>query len=117
MVFVNSRADSWVVKDGVPQKEMIAVKIREGPFPLNIASGMRVEAKAKWGALIPLANGSYQVVRGLALPQVTNDMPNLNLREVLRTVQQNNKQNKDLQNLRIPSSLGKSVDMILGQKY
>merc|ERR1712148_165536 len=44
-------------------------------------------------------------------------MPNLNLTEALRMVQQNNKHNKDLQNLRIPSSLGKSVDMILGQKY
>ena len=25
MVFIDSGADSWVVKDGVPQKEMIAV--------------------------------------------------------------------------------------------
>merc|ERR1712074_435994 len=96
---------------------MIAMKICECPFPLNVASGMRVDAKAEWGALIPLANGSYQAVQGLALPQVTNDMPILNLTEALRTVQQNNKQNKDLQNLRIPSSLGKSVDMILGQRY
>ena len=70
MGFVDSGADSWVVRDDAVG-ELVAVKIVDGPIPLTVASNKVIQATGEWGALLPLADGTHQVVRGISLPEVT----------------------------------------------
>ena len=44
-------------------------------------------------------------------------MPRLKLKPVLREIQAKNKNQKDIQNLKIPEMLGGEVDMILGLQF
>ena len=43
------------------------VKISEGPILIAVASGKEIMASGEWGILIPLADGSFQTVRGLRM--------------------------------------------------
>ena len=79
MTLIDSGANCWLSLDGIPQKELHSVMLVKGPIPLGVASGMTVNAKAEWASLIPLADNTSQVVRGLTMDMVTGDMPQLNL--------------------------------------
>ena len=48
MCFVDSGANCWLARDGVPEKEFISVKLRDGPIPLSVASGITAYAKAEY---------------------------------------------------------------------
>ena len=49
------------------EKKLITVKISEGRIPIAVASGKEIMASGEWGTLIPLADDSFQAVRGLSM--------------------------------------------------
>ena len=63
-----------MAKEGVPEGELVSVKMRSGPTPCGVAGGISVNAEAEWASLIPLADGGVQAVRGLTMQNVTQEM-------------------------------------------
>ena len=90
--------------------------LRSGPIPLDVATGITVNASAEWGMCLPLNDGSYQAVRGLTVQKVTSDMPKLKLRKVLQQLEAENEEIRSHQ-IQIPEELGGGIDMILGIQY
>ena len=117
MTFIDSGANCWLSLDGIPQKELDSVMLAKGPIPLGVASGMTVNAKAEWASLIPLADNTSQVVRGLTMDMVTGDMPQLNLVPVFESIKAECKAIPAIQDIKVPNIVGGNVDMILGIKY
>ena len=81
--FVDSGCNCAIFKDGIPRADLISYKIQEGPIPIDVATGVVVNALGEWASAIPLANGSYQVMRALTVKKVTSDMPKFRLRNLL----------------------------------
>lgn len=117
MTFIDSGANCWLSLDGIPQKELDSVMLAKGPIPLGVASGLTVNAKAEWASLIPLADNTSQVVRGLTMDMVTGDMPQLNLVPVFESIKAECKAIPAIQDIKVPNIVGGNVDMILGIKY
>ena len=115
-VFIDPGCNCAIMRDGIPQNEFNAVKLRSGPIGLDVATGIQVNAESEWGINIPLANGSYQVVKGLSVKKVTSDMPKLNLKSYWNKLKAENPKLKN-QNLSIPEKLGGEIDMILGIQF
>ena len=110
MAFIDGGCNCWVAKKGVPEKELTSVKMRSGPIPCGVASGITVNAVAEWASLM-------QAVKGLTMPNVTQDMPEVNMLEMFNAIKQQNKNVKKIQNLEVPKMLGGKVDMLIGIKY
>ena len=56
LAFIDGGCNCWVANDDIPVNELIAVKLREGPIPMGVASGININANAEWAALLPLAD-------------------------------------------------------------
>ena len=117
MAFIDSGANCFLSQEGIPENELISVKLQDGPIPLSVASGMTTYASPEYASLLPLANGNYQTVRGLTLRKVTGDMPELDLAYAFERIKTKCSSNKRIQNLKVPSIVGGQVQMILGIRY
>ena len=115
-VFGDSGANFWFANDSVTKK-LVCVQTHKGAIPINIAGGKVIHSTGEWAAAIPLADGTFQGVRGLTMKNVVGQMPRFNLTKTLDDVKAQYKSNKKLQELVIPSVLGGEIDMILGSKY
>ena len=115
--FIDHGCNCWVAEEGIPETELVACKLQNGPFPMGVASGVTVYASAEWAGLIPLADGSHQVVRGLTVPKVTQDMPKVDLHTIYENLKKKCKSKKQIQKLKVPKIVGGKVQMILGIKY
>ena len=116
-VFIDSGANCWLSLDGIPQNQMDSVMLDNGPIPIGVAGDMTVYAKAEWASLIPLADNTCQVVRGLTMDKVTADMPTIDLTPIYDAIKAECKGNPVIQNIKVPGVVGGCVDMILGIKY
>ena len=114
-VFVDSGCNLWLCRKGVPEKELIAAKICNGPIPLHVAGGLQIQSEAEWSAVLPLADGSFQPVRGLVLNEITGEMPQIDLSEVVKQVKK--ELGSKASHIKLPNSVGGVVDMILGLQY
>ena len=56
VAFIDGGGNCWVAKEGIPEEQLTSVKMRSGPIPCGVASGISVNAKAEWASLIPLAD-------------------------------------------------------------
>ena len=70
---------------------------------------MTVFASAEWGSLLPLADGTHQVVRGLTLPKVTHDAPMVDMVPLFEHIKKQSKGVKDIQNIKVPRVLGGEI--------
>ena len=59
------------MSEGIPQKELNSVKLQDGPISIDVATGIVVHASGEWGSVLPLNDGSHQLLRGLTVPRVT----------------------------------------------
>ena len=114
--FMDTGANSYIMKTGV-EKRLISVKISHGPVSVSVAGGLEVSASGEYGALIPLADGSYQAVRGLCMDTVVGKLPCYRLKPLLSQIKEENPDNQHLKRLNIPKVLGGDVDLLLGIKY
>ena len=115
-VFCDSGANFWFAVDSVTKK-LVCVQTYKGSMPINVAGGKVITSTGEWAAAIPLADGSYQAVRGLTMKNVVGQMPRYSLKRTLNQVKAEYRENSQLQKLVIPPVLGGNVDMILGSKY
>ena len=117
--FIDSGCNCAIFRDGVPQTELNSCKLQDGPIPIDIATGVSVNALGEWASSVPLANGSYQVVRALTVKQVTANMTKLYLRPILNDLKNeaSAKNMKELQRIQVPECLGGEIDMILGIQF
>ena len=114
---IDSGANCWLAEDGIPQRELDSVKLDHGPIPIGVASGLVAYANAEWASLLPLEDGTSQIVRGLTLEKVTGKMPELNLVPVYEAIKAKCKDIPEVQNLKVPAVVGGDVHMIIGIKY
>ena len=117
LAFMDSGCNVWVANEEVPAKELRAVKLKQGPIGMGVASGITIQASAEWAALIPLADGGNQIVRGLTLMRVTGDMPKVNMKKLFNAVKTTYGSTPDIDKLDVPESISGKVDMIIGVKY
>ena len=117
LAFIDGGCNCWVANDDIPVNELIAVKLREGPIPMGVASGININANAEWAALLPLADGGQQVVRGLTMKRVTQDVPKVNMEKLFDSIKKSYNGVPAVQNLKVPKFVGGHIDMILGIKY
>ena len=117
LVFIDGGCNCFVAKEGVPEKELTSVKLRSGPIDVGVASGITVKASGEWASLLPLADGGMQVVRGLTMKNVTQNMPTVQMLKVFNALKAENKDVKCIQKLSVPETVGGSPDIILGIKY
>ena len=114
--FIDSGADGFFASDEAI-KDMVAVKITEGPIPIHGMGGRTVHASGEWAAVLPLSNGTYQAVQVLTLGIVARDWPEIDLRGLLEKIKQRYPWNEELQELKVPEKLGGKIDLIMGQRY
>ena len=114
--FMDTGANSFIMKTGV-EKRLISVKINPGPVSVSVAGGLEVSASGEYGALIPLADGSFQAVRGLCMDTVVGKLPYYRLKPLLSQIKEENPDNQRLKQLNVPKVLGGHVDLLLGIKY
>ena len=93
------------------------VRISHGPIPVTVASGKEIMASGEWGALIPLADNSFQAVRELSMEKVVGQMPDYKLRPVLAEMKKGAVDNKLLQSMKIPAKLGGEIEVLLSIRY
>ena len=117
LAFMDSGCNVWVANDEIPMKELRARKLKDGPIPMGVASGITIQASGEWGALIPLADGGQQVVRGLTLMRVTGDMPAVDMKKLFNCVKKEYGSTSEVDSLGVPSCMSGRVDMIIGIKY
>ena len=70
--------------------------------------------------MFPLQDGSYQVIRSLAVPKVTADMPRIGLGPLVAEIKKRYSSHPDianLNNLKVPQVLGGEIDAIIGIQY
>ena len=115
--FIDSGANCCIMSEGIPQKELNSVKLQDGPISIDVATGIVVHASGEWGSVLPLNDGSHQLLRGLTVPRVTSDMPRMMLDPWFEKVKAMEPDNNSLQGITIPKVLGGYVDMILGISF
>ena len=116
MAFIDSGCNFWLAEEGIPETELKSCKLADGPIPMGVAGGQTVNASAEWASLLPLGDGGHQIVRGLTVPQVTQDMPVIAMAKIFKKIKKRcNK--KEIKNLEVPKVVGGRVNMILGIRY
>ena len=120
--FLDNGCSGWLVKDGVPEKELKSVKLRDGPIPMGVAGGHTVDATAEWASLIPLADGRKQIVRGLSTRRVTGNWGDIDMKEIMDEIKEassntNEETRRAVSNLKAPKMISGEVDMLIGIKY
>ena len=118
--FIDNGCNCSIVRDGVPQEEFRSVLLRQGPIRIDVATGVQVEAQGEWATLLPMNDGSTQIIRSLSVAKVTSDMPTLRLKSLLHKIKTEYKDNpkaKMIQNMKIPTKLGGEIDAIIGIQY
>ena len=115
-VFADSGANFWFALESVTRK-LVCVKTHKDPMPITIGGGNVIYSTGEWAAALPMANGSFQAVRGQTMKSLVGQMPRYDLRRTLDDVKKQYPSNKKLQQLIIPPVLGGEIEMILGSKY
>ena len=115
-VFADSGANFWFALESVTRK-LVCIKTNRNPMPITIGGGNTIFSTGEWAAALPMANGSYQAVRGQTMKSLVGQMPRYDLTRTLNDVKGQYPNNKKLQSLIIPPVLGGEVEMILGSKY
>ena len=119
---MDSGCSSWLVKDGVPEKELKSIKLRDGPIPMGVAGGHTVYATAEWASLLPLADGSHQIVRGLSSNMVTGNFGDIHMDPIIEEVKEAGRNTEgpgvdEVKRLRAPKEISGEVDMLIGSRY
>ena len=120
---MDSGCSSWLVKDGVPEKELHSVKLRDGPIPMWVAGGHTVSATAEWSSLLPLADGSHQIVRGLSTKHVTGNLGDVDMEPIIEEIREAARKSEALPGsdaalkIQSPKVISGDIDMLIGSKY
>ena len=79
-IFYDSGCAECLMKDEVAHEQLTSEMTRRGPFYIGAAGGTRVRVNDEYLVLLPLMNGSMQVIQGLTVPQVTANFPYVGLK-------------------------------------
>ena len=77
----------------------------------------KVKVMDEWACLLDRADGSKQVVQGVAVEKITSAFPNVNVSKAVKEVKAAAPNNKLLQKLKIPELAGGEPDVLLGIFY
>ena len=119
-MFCNTGCNCAIVRDLIPDKEFKSTLLKPGPIDIDVAMGVKVQASGEWGMMFPLQDGSYQVIRSLAMPKLTADMLRLGLRPLVAEIKKRYSSYPDitnLNNLKVPQVLGGEIYAIIGIQY
>ena len=115
--FYDSGCSDCVWKEGVPGNEIKGVITQPGPFLMGRVGDTRVKANNEYLCLMDLVDGRKQLIHGLSVDKITGTFPTFNLTEVEKELKTSAPNNKELQTLKVPPSVGGEVDCLLGIRY
>ena len=106
------------MKEGIPGKELLGQKIREGPLLLSGVGGLTVTANDEWLTAMDRTDGKLQAMQCITLNKVTADFPRVRIHEAVFEIKKDKPSNKRLQGLRLPKEIGGTdTDILLGIKH
>ena len=117
LAFIDGGCNTMLAIEGVPENELDSALLRKGPIYVGVAGGGVTSCLGIWGCLLPLADGSKQVVRTLTMKKVTMDMPMVDMEPILQSVKEQSAGIKAMKNIRVPKTVGGQVDLLIGLKY
>ena len=92
-IFFDNGCNCAILREGVPHTEFKSTMLKKGPIELDVPSGLQVKATCEWANMLPLADGSYQVIRCLSFDRVTSDMPIMRMRGLMDEIKEEYKDN------------------------
>ena len=116
-IMYDSGCSDLLLKEGVPEKEMEGVRVAAGPFVIGAVGGVKLMANDAWMVKCKMFDGISQVLEGLTVNQVTSCFPKVCLDDAIAEIKGDDKQNKLLQNAKVPNQVGGEVDILIGIKY
>ena len=88
-----------------------------GALSIKGVGDTKVKVMDEWACLLDRADGSKQVVQGVAVEKITSAFPNVNVSKAVKEVKAAAPNNKLLQKLKIPELAGGEPDVLLGIFY
>ena len=64
--FIDNGCNCAIFRDA--QEEFTSCLLQEGPIRIDVATGFKAEAQGEWATLLPLNDGSHQIMRSLSIP-------------------------------------------------
>ena len=116
-IFYDKGCSHVVLRDGVPQEELDSVMTKQGPLSINGVGDTKVKVKDEWACLLDKADGCKQVIQGVTVDHITAPFPLINLSEAVKEIKADDPENKELQDLRVPSVAGGEADILFGILY
>ena len=113
-IFYDRGCSHVVFRHGVPGKELEGVMTKKGPLSIKGVGDTKVKVMDEWACLLDRADGSKQVVQGVAVEKITSAFPNVNVSKAVKEVKAAAPNNKLLQKLKIPELAGGEPDVLLG---
>ena len=116
-VFYDKGCSHVIFKEGVPQHELTSVMTKKGPLAISGVGNTKVTVKDEWACLLDRADGSKQVVQGVAVDHITEAHPLIDISEAVDEVKADDPDNQELQQLRVPREAGGEADILFGILY
>ena len=115
--FYDTGCSHAVFKDGIPGQQLRGQLVTRGPFNIGGVGGLTTTALDEWVVTVTRTDGKKQMIQGLTVPKVTSDFPMTNLVAAVKEIKEDDPSNETLQNCKVPTEAGGSVDMLLGIKF
>ena len=116
-IFCDTGNSHVLFRDPIPKEELFGIKVRDGPFPLGAVGGTTVWANHEWACQIKTSGGSREILLGLTVDKITSKFPLVSLAEAELDLKCSDPNNKELQDLSVPTVVGGEVDILLGIQY
>ena len=116
-IFYDKGCSHVVLKDGVPQNELDSVMTKQGPLSINGVGDTKVKVKDEWACLLDKADGCKQIIQGVTVDHITAPFPIIDLTEAVKEIKADDPENRELQDLRVPSTAGGEADILFGILY
>ena len=103
----------------VPEKELPAVKTRQGPISIAAAGDVTVTMEDEWMMLVTTMDGSMQAMVGLSCDKITSTFPLISTKRAYADILSGSRGNKrdEISRLKVPDVTGGDPDILLGIYY
>ena len=108
-----------MIRADVPELQLPAVKIREGPLTINAAADVSVTVMDEWMVKVPRSDGSEQLMVGVSCESITAPFPTYDTKAAFQELMKKAPAEKRgiISKLRVPEKVGSQTDLLIGIFY
>ena len=118
-IFWDTGCSHLMMKTDVPEKELPAVRTKQGPLVIKGAGDTAIKVGDEWIVLVPTADGMQQILIGVTSPQIAAPFPVLNTQEAFKEVLEKapSGKKKIIAKLKVPPQVGGEADLLVGISF